>query len=256
MSSPFLLPSGRREPAAAGLSGCVVAAMYAATSILADLRAKESSGRGGHLDLAMFDAAISLLTSAFPAYFLSGRSPEGLGNRHLMAAPWNTYPCSDGWVVICAGNEPTWQRLVTAIGRADLARDPQYATQEARVRNVAALDAEIGRWTAVRTAHEVEAELDAQGIPSGPILALADVLAHPQFVARGLLRRDDGVAITGGVFHRDGRPLAIRAGAASLGAATRRLVVDHAGIEPAQYERWLRDAVLREDTEAAHAAAA
>lgn len=231
-------------------------AMYAVTSILADLRAKQASGRGAHLDMAMFDGAISLLTSAFPVYFLSGAAPPGIGNRHSMAAPWNTYRASDGWVVVCAGNEPTWQRLIAAVDRPELGQDPRYATQEARVQNVAALDAEIEAWTTTRTAAEVEAALDAKGIPSGPILPLSEVLAHAQFAARRLAVTDKGVTLTGGAFHRDKLPLELRAGTCALGAATRDLLLERCGVERSRYDRWLRDGAIAEHAKDAHAAAA
>lgn len=232
------------------------AAMYAATSIVADFRAKAQCGRGAFLDLAMFDAAISLLTSAFPVYFLSGESPSGIGNRHSMAAPWNTYRCRDGWVVVCAGNEPTWQRLVVAIDRRDLAADPDYATQEARVRHVDALDAEVTRWTEQRTTRAVEAALEAQGIPCGSILPLAEVLTHPQLAGRGLRVEADGVPTTGGIFHRNGAPLPVRVREWRLGGATRAHLLERAGSERSRYERWLRDGVIAEATGVPHVAAA
>ncbi|MDB5848114.1 MAG: acyl-CoA transferase [Rhodoferax sp.] len=241
------------------VSGAIVthaAAMYAVTSVLADLRGKAAGGQGATLDLAMFDAAISLLTAALPAYFLSGTSPRGLGNRHSMAAPWNTFRCSDGWVVICAGNEPTWQRLVAVLGRPDLATNPDYATQEARVRNVDRLDAEVDVWTRVRSTAEVEAALDAQGVPSGPILPLDEVLRHPQFAARGLIRRDALGAIAGGVFHRNGAPLPVRRGHAALGAGTAPLFLDVLGIRPEVYDDWRMHGLLAEQDEVRHAAAA
>lgn len=247
---------GRPPSRVAGAIVTHAAAMYAVASILADLRSKAASGGGARLDLAMFDAAISLLTSAFPAYFLSGSAPQGLGNRHSMAAPWNTYRCRDGWVVICAGNEPTWQRLVTALARPDLAADPAYATQEARVCNVDALDAEVERWTERKTAREVEDALDAQGIPCGPILPLASVMRQPQFATRGLLRHDAGVAMTGGVFHRNGQPLPVRRGRSGLGQGTRRAFVEWLRVDPVRYERWRHEGAVLEDAEAAHVAAA
>jgi CoA:oxalate CoA-transferase len=256
--SGILTTTGHPGHPPARVAGAIVThatAMYAATSIVADFRAKERSGRGARLDLAMFDAAISLLTSAFPAFFLSGVSPVGLGNRHSMAAPWNTYRCRDGWVVICAGNEPTWQRLIVALGRPDLGTDASYATQEARVRNVDALDAEVERWTQGRTTRDVESALDGQGIPCGSILPLADVLEHPQFVSRGLRVRCGDAQVTGGIFHRDGAPLPLRPARWQRGGATRAWLRERLAVDPACYDGWLRDGVVAETGEA-HAAAA
>ena len=246
---------GGRPVRVAGAIATHTSAMHAVTSILADVHGKRESGRGGRLDIATFDAAISMLTAAFPAYFLTGRSPPGIGNRHSMAAPWNTYRCENGWTVICAGNEPTWQRLLQAIGRDALAADPRYATQQARVANVDALDAEVEAWTSTRSVAEVERLLDANGIPSGPILPLADVVAHPQFQTRRLLVEDRGTQIAGGVFHRDRESLDVRAGLHALGAGNRSALLERAGVERAHYDRWIRDGVIVA-AEGRHAAAA
>ena len=246
---------GGRPVRVAGAIATHTSAMHAVTSILADVHGKRSSGRGARLDIATFDAAITMLTAAFPAYFLTGRSPPGIGNRHSMAAPWNTYRCANGWTVICAGNEPTWQRLLQVIGREVLAADPRYATQQARVANADALDAEVEAWTATRNVADVERLLDQNGIPSGPILPLADVVVHPQFRTRSLLVEDRGTPIAGGVFHRDRESLEVRAGLHALGAGTRSALVERAGVERAQYDRWVRDGVIQA-AEGRHAAAA
>ena len=246
---------GGRPVRVTGAIATHTSAMHAVTSILADVHAKRASGRGGRLDIATFDAAVTMLTAAFPAYFLSGRSPPGIGNRHSMAAPWNTYRCANGWTVICAGNEPTWQRLIVAIGREALASDPRYATQQARVANVEALDAEVEAWTSARSVADVERVLDANGIPSGPILPLRDVVAHPQFEARQLIAKGCGTAICGGVFHRDREALDVRAGRHLLGAANRSALVDRAGAEMAHYEGWVREHVIV-PSEERHVAAA
>ena len=246
---------GGRPMRVAGAIATHTAAMHAVTSILADMHAKRSGARGSRLDVATFDAAISMLTAAFPAYFLTGRSPPGIGNRHSMAAPWNTYRCSDGWTVICAGNEPTWLRLLQVIGREELAADPRYATQQARVANVDALDGEVEAWTCDRSVEEVERLLDRQGIPSGPILPLADVVRHPQFATRRLLVEDNGITLAGGVFHRDREPLDVRAARHARGGANRQVLVERTGVEPSRFERWTRDGALVEP-EGRHAAAA
>jgi succinyl-CoA--D-citramalate CoA-transferase len=238
---------GRPPVRVAGAIVTHTAAMHTVTSVLAQMHARSRGAGGATLDVALFDAAISLLTAGFPSYFLSGESPRGIGNRHSMAAPWNTYPCRDGWVVVCAGNETTWQRLVAAIARPDLAAHPDYATQALRVANVDALDAEIGAWTRERSVAGVEAILDRQGIPCGAILALSDVLAHPQTATRDLLRHDGAGATAGGVFRVDHHALAVRRSSRQIGSGTRALFVERMGIDPQRYRQWLDAGVLRDD---------
>jgi CoA:oxalate CoA-transferase len=235
---------GGRPVRVAGAVATHTSAMHAVTSILADVHGKRVTGRGARLDVATFDAAITMLTAAVPAFFLTGRSPPGIGNRHSMAAPWNTYRCANGWTVICAGNEPTWQRLLQVIGREALSADPRYATQQARVANADALDAEVEAWTCTRSVADVERLLDENAIPSGPILPLAEVVKHPQFQTRQLLVEARGTPIAGGVFHRDRDALEIRAGLHAIGAGNRNALVERAGVEPGHYERWVRDGVI------------
>ena len=227
-------------------------ALHAVSSILGDLLVKRQNGRGALLDACMFDTAISLLTAAMPAYFLEGVAPRGIGNRHTMAAPWNSFRCADGWAIICAGSDPTWNRLCEAIGRPDLLTDPLYATQECRVRNVDSLEAEITAWTERRSVEQVEAIMDAQGIPCGSILSLEKVLHHPQFADRGLLRDCEALKISGGVFHRNREPLPVDVGASELGSGS-RLLARRFGLSDADMVRLVADGVIvgpKEDVDA------
>jgi crotonobetainyl-CoA:carnitine CoA-transferase CaiB-like acyl-CoA transferase len=230
-------------------------ALHAVSAILGDLLLKRQSGRGALLEACMFDTAISLLTAAMPAYFLEGVAPRGIGNRHTMAAPWNSFRCADGWAIICAGNDPTWNRLCEAIGRRDLLSDPLYATQESRVRNVVSLEAEITAWTARRSVERVEALMDEQGIPCGSILSLEQVLDHPQFATRGLLRDCGVLKIAGAVFHRNGAPLPVLAGACDLGAGN-HLLARRFGLSDAEITRLLAEGVLVDPKEKVDATAA
>lgn len=227
------------------------AALYAVTSILADrLRDRRADApprtRAHRLDTSLYDAALAFMTASLPSYFLSGRAPGPIGNRHSMAAPWNTFRCADGWIVVCAGNHSTWVRLCQAIALPGLLDDPRYATQENRVANVDALEAAIGAWTAARPMREVEALLDAADIPCGPILPLADVLASPQVRERALAVDVGGAVAAGGVFHWNGRALSLRPAEHALGAATRAVLRDPRRGGDARYRRWLADGTVRE----------
>jgi crotonobetainyl-CoA:carnitine CoA-transferase CaiB-like acyl-CoA transferase len=230
-------------------------ANLAAAAILADETAKRAGAPGSLLDACLFDTALAFQTAAIPAFFLAGKAPSGIGNRHTMAAPWNSFACGDGWIVVCAGNAPTWARLCEAIARPDLAADPAYVTQDDRVRNVDALEREVEAWTRARTIAEAETALDAAGIPSGRILPLETVLDHPQFAARALARHVGGRTIAGGAFFRDGAPLPVRAGAAAPGGATRAILRGRLDVPAAIYARWIDDGAVRE-AEAANAGAA
>ncbi|MBN8478300.1 MAG: CoA transferase [Burkholderiales bacterium] len=220
------------------------AAMFAVTSTLADVLAKRGGARSGFLDIAVYDAAIAFQSASLPVYTLTGKPPRGIGNRHSMSAPWNSFRCADGWVIVCGGNHPNWVRLCETIGRPDLLADPKYATQEDRIAHVDALEAEIEAWTGSRPVTEVESSLAAAAIAAGSILPLPDVVTHPQFLERGLLDARSGHRRAGGVFHLDREPLDARAGASGRGAGTRRMLVDRCAASEADFDRWLADGIV------------
>jgi len=248
--------AGRGPTRVAGAPLTHAAAMFAVSSILADSLRKRAGAPGALLDVAVYDAALAFQSASLPAYFLSGAAPQGIGNRHSMAAPWNSFRCADGWAIICAGNHPTWVRLCETIGRRDLLEDPRYATQGERVAHVDSLEAEVTAWTSTRSVADVESLLDAGTIACGSVIPLGDVIAHPQFVERNLLDAASGQRQSGGVFHLGGEPLSIREGAWRPGAATRTVLVDRCGVRAAEFERWLAAGVVREAQERADVEAA
>lgn len=222
------------------------AAMFGVSSIIADVIGKRAGAPAGMLDLAVYDTALAFQSAALPAFWLSGQPPQPIGNRHSMAAPWNSFGCADGWVIICAGNHPTWLRLCETIGRTDLIDDPRYATQADRVKNVDALEVEITRWTSQRTVAEVEAVLNAATVAAGSVLPLHDVLSHEQFVVRGLLVDDSDGKRAGGVFNLDRAPLTVRHGASRRGSGTRSTLIHGCGVSPRDYARWLQNGIVFE----------
>ena len=228
----------------AGIPLTYAAAMFAVTSCLADLERRKTGVTTGLLDVSVYDAAIAFQSASMPAYFLTGTAPHGIGNRHSMSVPWNSFRCADGWVIICAGNHPNWVRLCEMIGRPELVADPRFATQDGRIAHVDEIEAAVVAWMRDRSVAEVEALLNANTIAGGSILPLHDVVEHPQFHARRLVDADRRQS--GAVFHLDREPLDVREGAWRTGAGTRAVLVDRCRVPAAQYERWLADGVVRE----------
>ncbi|MFJ9471273.1 CoA transferase [Streptomyces caniferus] len=163
---------------AAGLSGLV--------AVVAGLVGRERGGGGDYLDIAELDSLLTLTSTLLPSVALTGSPPRRTGNRHGMAAPWNSYPCLDAPVVICTMGDPMWRRLTDATGRGDLVDDPRFADTAARVRNADELDKLLGEWTAVRRAPDVVARLRASGIPCAQIAAPDEVRHGPAARRRGL----------------------------------------------------------------------
>ncbi|MCK9902449.1 formyl-CoA transferase [Parafrankia colletiae] len=176
------------QPAKAGFAaGDVAAGSYVIEAVLAALLRQARSGAGAALQIAMLDALTEWMGYPVQTVEHTGTEMARSGISHPSIAPYDAYRTADGdEVLIGVQNDGEWQRLAEGpLARPDLAADPAFATNQARVRNRARTDAvvadAVGR---LRTA-ELEAGLDAAGIAYARVNAVADLLAHPQLAARG-----------------------------------------------------------------------
>ena len=167
------------------------AGMFAAIGILAALRARTHTGRGQQVDTSLYEAAVSFGLYEAAHLFATGEEPPRLGQAHRASAPYQVFRTSDGWVTIGAAAQPLWLRLCEVIGRADLAEDPRFKDNAARVANrktlVAILEAVFG---GASTQHWVE-RLVAAGVPVGLVQRYAEVFADPQVLAREMVAELD-----------------------------------------------------------------
>ena len=159
--------------------------LMAAQGILLALYARQSTGRGQHVRVAMLDAVASLLTYNTGIYFASGESPGRRGNDHPSVAPYQTLRARDGWINLGVANDSLWARYCGAIERPDLRDDPRFATAPARVEHRQELIPIIEALTAARTVREWMDLLGAAGVPCGRIRNVAEVCTNPQLVERG-----------------------------------------------------------------------
>jgi formyl-CoA transferase len=174
--------------------GDSVAGLYGAIGLLAALWEQRASqpapGTPARIvDVALTESVLSLLEGILPEYGALGRVRGPHGARIPTAAPSSAYACADGaWVVIGGNSQPLFRRLAGLMGRPELADDPRFPDNPSRVRNVDALDAEIGAWTALRPADEIVADLEEAGIPASKIYTVADIAADAQYRAREAVR--------------------------------------------------------------------
>jgi crotonobetainyl-CoA:carnitine CoA-transferase CaiB-like acyl-CoA transferase len=160
--------------------------MYAATAVLAALAHRDRSGRGQWIDLALLDVQVAGLANQAAGFLASGRAPGRLGNAHPSIVPYQAFATRDGHVVVAVGNDGQFARLCEVAGRPELARDPRFATNAARVAHRDALVALLRPLLAARASGEWVAALEAAGVPCGPINDLAQVFDDPQVRHRGL----------------------------------------------------------------------
>jgi crotonobetainyl-CoA:carnitine CoA-transferase CaiB-like acyl-CoA transferase len=178
-------------PVRANLSlGDSLAGLHATLGALLALEARRRTGEGQVVDVAIFEAVFSVLEAVVPEYTGAGvvRGPSGAAVSGIV--PSNAYLCADGtWVTIGANNESNYRRLMRAVGRDDLADDPELGGNAARVRRRAEIDGAIGAWTATLPAAEVVRRLEAASVPASAALTVADMAADPHYRARGLFER-------------------------------------------------------------------
>jgi formyl-CoA transferase len=179
-----------RPPARAGISlGDTVAAMHGVIGALMALHARAANGgRGQVVDVALYEAVFSLMESLLPEYdmfqFIRARSGASLPG----IVPSNTYLTRDGkYIVIGANADSIFKRLMSAIGREDLAGDPDLARNDGRVARTDELDAVIGGWCAQHELDHVLRVLAQAQVPSGKIYDIADIVRDAHYQARGML---------------------------------------------------------------------
>lgn len=164
----------------------VMTGLHAAVAILAALRRRDATGEGQHIDLALFDVAISTLANQALNYLVSGVAPERTGNAHPNIVPYQPFETEDGWIIVAVGNDGQFRRFCGLIGQADLADDPRFATNAARVANRDVLVPRITPAMRARRTAEWTELFAASNIPCGPINTIEQAFAEPQAIHRGL----------------------------------------------------------------------
>ncbi|WP_028217015.1 CaiB/BaiF CoA transferase family protein [Paraburkholderia oxyphila] len=164
-----------------------VSGLFASWGVLAALLARERTGKGTHVDVAMFDATLSLTAGLVARYAANGVAPRRVGNRHASSAPFGAYRAKDGHFVLAVLNNRLFERFAQAIGQPELVDDPRFADDATRSEHEAALRARIESWSVVLGISEVNARLSDAGIPVAPIQNIGEALESEQARERGLL---------------------------------------------------------------------
>jgi formyl-CoA transferase/CoA:oxalate CoA-transferase len=158
---------------------------------MAALLARERTGRGQIVDIAMLDSTAALLTYQAGNFFTTGQVPLRMGNRHPTIVPYESFRASDGEFVIAGGNDDIWRRLCHAIGLSQLADDERYRTNRDRVAHYDDLKPQLDRALATRTRAAWVRALTEAGVPCGSVREISEVLADPQLAARNMIAEVD-----------------------------------------------------------------
>lgn len=187
-------------PTRSGLPiGDICGGLMAVIGVLAALTARQTTGRGQHVDIAMLDAQISLLNYMITTYFLSGQVPAQLGNAHFVHVPYNTYPARDGYIVVAIIVDQFWKNLMALVNLPELDTE-ENAFQPGRLKNQALIDARLAEVFCTETQAYWIARLTEARIPCAPVNTIAQALADAQTVARNMV-----VEVT----HPNGQPVRV-----------------------------------------------
>ena len=180
------LPGGGPQKAGVALTD-LMTGMYATIAILAALTHRDRSGAGQYIDMALLDVQVAMLANMGSNYLNSGKPPKRWGNAHPNIVPYQTFACSDGYIIVATGNDGQYQKFVEVGGRADLALHERYATNPLRVKHREELVPLLAEMVLRQSRAFWIDQLEAVGVPCGPINNLDDVYSNPQVLARGIV---------------------------------------------------------------------
>lgn len=160
--------------------------IFGALGVLAAIAERDRTGIGQHVDVSMLDVQVSLLNYMATMYLMSGIVPEGIGNAHFEHVPYNSYPTSDGHIIIACIGDPFFVRFVDCIGIDEL-RDPEYRKQPVRYAAKTKIDALVSAKLRGNTTAYWLQLLNEARIPCGPVNNFAQALSDPQVVARDMV---------------------------------------------------------------------
>jgi len=177
------------EPTKVGVAiADIVCGLFASNAILAALHRRSVTGEGARIEVPLFESTLGWLANRGQEYLTSGEDTGLIGNAHPSIVPYQTFDASDKPLVVAVGNNTQFANLCRVIGRPELAEDERFATNPERVANREALISELQREFGERPADEWADELRAEGVPSGPVNTLADVLADEHLLGSGMLQ--------------------------------------------------------------------
>jgi crotonobetainyl-CoA:carnitine CoA-transferase CaiB-like acyl-CoA transferase len=213
----------------------IVSGLFATQGIAFALLARQHTGKGQLVDVAMLDATAALLTYQAGIFFATGQTPGRLGNRHPTIVPYETFEASDGDFVIAVGNDEQWRRFCAVAGLDTLAADERFATNRTRVANYDVLRPLLAVRLRAETRGAWVDRLRGAGVPCGAVRDVAEVLDDPHLEARGMIQAIEhavagAMRVTGVPIKLSDTPGAVRTPPPLLGEHTEKILSGDAGL--------------------------
>ena len=220
----------------------ITAGMFAAYGASAALFARHHSGQGPLVDVGMLDSVAALLTYQAGIHFATGGVPPRMGNRHSTVVPYETFEAADGEFVLAVGNDALWKKFCGVAGLDEIATDPRFATNRARVTAYEELRPLLEHTLRTRPRQAWIDDLTAAGVPCGAVRNIEQVLADPQLAARGMVVELDhaiagAIHVTGIPTKLSATPGAIKTPPPTLGEHTDKVLEELLGLDQAERTR-------------------
>ncbi|MDH3514030.1 MAG: CoA transferase, partial [Gammaproteobacteria bacterium] len=222
-----------RQPVKAGPPITDISAgILAAMGVLAAYVHRLKTGEGQLVDTSLLEAGVTTTYWQSAICLATGKSPGAIGSAHPLSAPYQALQTQDGWINLGAANQANWKRLVEVIEQPELANDPRFLDNPARMKNLPALiEILTGRFR-TRTTSDWLARLEAAGVPAGPVLSIGEMLTDPQVLAREMVvevehSRLGRMKTLGPPVKFSATPGEVRHGAPQLGQHTREVLKEY-----------------------------
>jgi CoA:oxalate CoA-transferase len=189
--------------------GDLTAGLFATIGISSALYERKSTGKGMKVDISLLDCQVAILENAIARYVATNEVPGPLGSRHPSIAPFAAFATKDGHIVIAAGTDALFARIAKVLQRPELASDPRFLTNPARVAHWEPLQHELEVALNAHTTKEWLGAFEAEGVPCAPINTVADVMADPQVAARNMIVTADDPDL--GPLKMQGNPIKLSA---------------------------------------------
>ncbi len=224
------------------------AGMYAAYGVLCAYIYRLKTGQGQYVDTSLLEGGLAYTVWESAMFFATGVVPPPMGSGHRLAAPYQAFKTSDGYVTVGAANQTNWELLCEALGRPDLVADPRYPDNATRTRVAPELARELEPIFVLRSTREWLERMEAAGVPAGPVNDMAAVYADAQVQARDMVVELDHP--TAGRIKHIGVPVklsrtpgSVRCPAPTLGQHTDEVLAE-LGLTPAEIAALRADRVV------------
>ena len=234
------LPGASPQKAGVAIADLFTGA-HATIAILAALNHLERTGQGQYLDICLLDTQVAMMANMATNYLATGAPPVRWGNAHPNIVPYQVFKVADGWVIVACGNDGQFRKLTQVAGQPELAEDPRFATNPARVRHREQLVPLLDVLMLQRPCDEWIRLLEAVGVPCGPINDMADVFQDPQVLARAMRQElphptAGQVSVPGSALKLSATPVTYRSAPPLLGQHTQEVLQSLAALSADELE--------------------